>query len=74
VENISFDGGRTTITSSDQIITREEYEALMSGLAPEAVPKSLTSIPDIAERLRRLEFDMMILVGLILAVFLLLAK
>lgn len=74
MENISFDRGRAAITSSDQIITREEYEALMSGLAHEAVPKSLTSIPDIAERLRRLEFDMMILVGLILVVFLLMAK
>ena len=62
------------MTSSDQIITREEYDALMSELAQEAMPKSLTSFPDTAEKLRKLEFDMMILVGLIVAVFMFMVK
>jgi len=74
VENINFDTGRAAITSFDQIITREEYEALMSELAQEAVSEYPTSFPDATEKLRRLEFDMMILVGLIVAVFMFMVK
>jgi PHD/YefM family antitoxin component YafN of YafNO toxin-antitoxin module len=74
VENINFDRGRATITSPNQLITREEYEALMSELDQKIVSKSLTSIPVTAERLRRLEFNLMILVGLILAIFMFMAK
>jgi hypothetical protein len=74
VDKINIDRGKATITSPSQFITREEYEALMSELDQKIVFKSLTSIPDTAERLRRLEFDLMILVGLILAVFMFMAK
>ena len=53
------------------IITREEYSALMSGLAAQA--SELEHLPRLLEaekRLRRLEYFMMILVGLLLVVML----
>ena len=54
------------------IITREEYSALMSGLA--TLASELEHLPRLLEaekRLRRLEYLMMILVGLLLAVIVL---
>jgi hypothetical protein len=53
------------------IITREEYSALVSGLA--TLGSELEHLPRLLEaekRLRRLEYLMMILVGLLLAVML----
>jgi hypothetical protein len=53
------------------IITREEYSALMSGLA--TLASELEHLPRLLEaekRLRRLEYLMMILVGLLLVVML----
>jgi hypothetical protein len=54
------------------IITREEYSAIMSGLA--TLASELEHLPRLLEaekRLRRLEYLMMILVGLLLAVIVL---
>jgi hypothetical protein len=53
------------------IVTREEYSALMSGLA--TLASELEHLPRLLEaekRLRRFEYLMMILVGLLLVVML----
>jgi hypothetical protein len=63
--------GRKTRSSSGRIITPEEYKALMSELAQQDEPERLGPISQIHERVRRLEFNMMILVGLILVVLIL---
>jgi hypothetical protein len=57
--------------SSHGIITREEYEALMSELAQEPVSKSNTPISGLEEKVRKLEFNLMVLVGLVLVVLML---
>ena len=50
------------------VIEREEYDALMSEMpAPEDTPSS----PELNERVKKIEFFIMIIVGLILVVFLL---
>lgn len=71
MENIRLDKGTAPKISTSQIITRQEYEALMSEISQGALAESLPPIPDrsdVAETLNRLEFDLMILVGLILVV------
>jgi hypothetical protein len=74
VENIRLDKRTAPIISTSQIITRQEYEALMSEISQGALAESLSPIPDVsdvAETVSRLEFDLMILVGLILVVVML---
>jgi hypothetical protein len=71
MEIISLYIGRETTSSSGRIITREEYDALMSELAMESEPEQVAPTSEIDEKIRKLEFNMMILVGLILVVFML---
>ncbi len=54
------------------IIEREEYDALMSELrAPEVELKPTYGSPELDEKLRKIEFYMMIIVGLILVMLML---
>jgi hypothetical protein len=54
-----------------KIIEREEYEALMSELPTQDIQPQANSIPpDLDERIRKIEYCMMIIVGLILVVLL----
>ena len=69
MEIIGLDIGRKTMSPSGQIITREEYDALMSELALEPEPEHVAPISEIDEKFRKLELNMMVLVVLILAVF-----
>jgi hypothetical protein len=71
METINLKSGRETMSSSGRIVTQEEYDALMSELAQQDEPERLVPISLVHERVRRLEFNMMIMVGLILAVFIL---
>jgi hypothetical protein len=71
MEIISLDIGRKPMSPSGRIITREEYDALMSELALESKPKHVTPILEVNEKIRKLECNMMVLVGLILVVFML---
>lgn len=71
MEITNLDSGRTPMSSSSQIITREEYNALMFELAQGTASEHAAPIPDLETKVRKLEFNMMILVGLILAVFIL---
>ncbi len=71
METVNLERGRETMSSSRRIITREEYDALMSELAQQDEPELLVPISQVHERVRKLEFNMMILVGLILVVFIL---
>ena len=63
--------GRESLPRSNRIITQEEYEALMAELGQAAGPECIAPLPDIAEKVRKLEFNMLILVELILVVFIL---
>jgi hypothetical protein len=49
-------------------IEREEYDALMSDLP---TPEVSSGSPELEERFRRIEFYMLIIVGVILIVFIL---
>jgi hypothetical protein len=63
-------GRQETPAPADPVISREEYNALMSSL--EAMAAELEYLPSLLRlerRLRRLEFVMIILVGLILLIF-----
>jgi hypothetical protein len=71
METISLDIIRETMSSSSRIITREEYDALMSELALESEPEHVAPSTEADEKIRKLEFNMMVLVGLILVVFIL---
>jgi hypothetical protein len=68
---INLDSGMENLSSSGRIITQEEFDALISELTREVEPEHVSSIPDADEKLRKLEFNMMVLVGLILVVFIL---
>ncbi len=57
--------------SSARIITQEEFDALISELNQNVEPEHVASISEGDGKLRRLEFNMMVLVGLILIVFIL---
>jgi len=53
-------------------IEREEYDALMAELPiPEAEPKPALTSSEIDEKFKKIEFYMMILVGLVLVVLIL---
>ena len=62
---------REAMSFSKRIITQEEYEALMAELGQAARPESTAPVMDIAEKVKKLEFNMLILVELILVVFIL---
>jgi hypothetical protein len=54
-----------------RILEQEEYEALMSELPTQDIQPQANSIPpDLEERIRKIEYCMMIIVGLILVVLL----
>jgi len=71
METINLGSGRERISSPGQIITREEYDALISGLTLESKPEPAAPTSETDARVKRLEFNMMVLVGLILVVFIL---
>lgn len=71
METINLDIGRANMSSSGQIITPEEYDALMAELAQETEPTHAAPISETDAKVRKLEFNMMVLVGLILIVFML---
>jgi hypothetical protein len=71
METINLGTGREDLSSSGPIITRDEYDALMSELTLKSGFKTSPPISEIEEKIRRLEFDMMVLVGLVLVVFIL---
>ena len=72
METIPLDRGRERLSSAGRIITREEYDAIMS-----EVSKMETGLGDaekprqIEARVRKLEFCLLILVGFILIFFML---
>ena len=68
MERKNLDRNRTIGLFSNRIISQEEYNALMSELAQAALPKALPPISKIDEKFRRLEFNLMVLVGLILVI------
>lgn len=58
--------------SSGRIITREEYDAIMSEVANmEAGHKDAEKLMQVEKRVRRLEFCVLILVGFVLVFFIL---
>jgi hypothetical protein len=70
-DNHDAEAGMKPVSQSNRRITleREEYDALMSELSrSEPEPKTPPSSQDIEERFRKIEFCMMIIVGLLLAV------
>ena len=69
MESKNLDRNTTTGLSSNRIISQEEYDALMSELAQDALPTALPPTSNIDEKFRRIEFNLMVLVGLILAMF-----
>jgi hypothetical protein len=71
MEVISLGVSRKTMFPSGRIITQEEYDALMSELALKSEPGHVAPISEADEKVRKLEFNMMVLVGLILVVFIL---
>ena len=74
METIPLDSGRECKSASGQIITREEHAAIMSEVANanmEAGLKDAEKPMQVEERVRKLEFYMLILVGLVLVFFIL---
>jgi hypothetical protein len=70
METRNLTGGGAPLSSSAWLITPEEYAALMSEQAQESIPDPVTTLSEVEARLKRLEFNLMILAGLILTVFL----
>lgn len=71
METINLDSGRERILPLGQIITREEYDALISELSLESKSEPVMSNSETNAKVKKLEFNMMVLVGLILVVFIL---
>ena len=72
METIPLDSGREYKSSSGRIITREEYDAIMSEVANmEAGRKDAEKLMQVEERVRKLKFYMLILVGFVLVFFIL---
>jgi len=72
METIPLDSGRECKSSSGRIITREEYAAIMSEVANmEAGRKDAEKLMQVEERVRKLKFYMLILVGFVLVFFML---
>ncbi len=71
METNNLDCRMKNLSPSGRIITQEEFDALIYELAREAEPEHVASVPDADDKLRKLEFNMMVLVGLILLVFIL---
>jgi hypothetical protein len=71
METKNLESRRETLASSGQVLSREEFDALMFELAQQDEPERLVPISQFYERVRRLEFNLIVLVGLILVVFIL---
>jgi hypothetical protein len=71
METKNLESRRETLPSSGQVLSREEFDALMFELAQQDEPERLVPISQFYERVRRLEFNLIVLVGLILVVFIL---
>jgi hypothetical protein len=71
METANLERRRASMPSCNRIVTREEYDALMFELAQKAIPELTASTSDIDMKLKKLEFNLMILVGLVLIVFML---
>ncbi|MEJ2671930.1 MAG: hypothetical protein P8168_06985 [Deltaproteobacteria bacterium] len=71
METIDLSSAKETTCPCGRIITQEEYDALISELAQEQEPELPNQLSEVLEKIRRLEFNMMILVGLIMVVFIL---
>jgi len=72
METIPLDSARECMSSSGQIITREEYDAIMSEVVNmEGGVKDTENPIQLEERVRKLEFYMFILVGFVLVFFML---
>jgi hypothetical protein len=67
MDAIESASAREKTSSCGRIVSQEEYDALMSELPLETTPDPPTP-SEIAEKLRKLEFHLLILVGLTLGV------
>jgi hypothetical protein len=65
---INLKRNKATRRSCHRVITPEEYDALMSELTQVVLPESPRPVVTIDERFRRIEFNLMILIGLILII------
>jgi hypothetical protein len=68
MEPIKQVNGREPLSPTGRIITPEEYDALMSDLVKPDGPPCFPTIPQALDRVKKLEFNLMILVGLMLVV------
>ena len=67
MKTIPLHSGREHLSSPGRLITREEYDVIMSEVSTlEAGLKDAETPVPIEERLRKLEFCMLILVGFVL--------
>jgi hypothetical protein len=71
MENVNLHSGMGNLSSSGQIVTQEEFDALFSELTREVGLEHVASVPNAEDKLSKLEFNMMVLVGLILLVLIL---
>jgi hypothetical protein len=72
METIPLDRGRECLSSSGRIITREEYDAIMSEVSNMEIGLEDAEKPrQIEARVRKLEFCLLILVGFVLIFFML---
>jgi hypothetical protein len=71
LRTINLVSEKEKLSAPGRIITREEYEALMFELAQETKPGRAAPLTPADDKLRKLEFNLMILEGLILLVFIL---
>jgi hypothetical protein len=71
MDNISLENGMKNLSSAGQIITQEEFDALIFELSREVKLDHVASVPNANDKLKKLEFNMIVLVGLILLVLIL---
>jgi hypothetical protein len=70
METISLDRGRECMSSSGRIITREEYNAIMSEVSNMEIGlEEAENLKQIEASIRKLEFCLLILVGFVLIFF-----
>ena len=67
METIPLDRGRECLSSSTRIITREEYNAILSEVSNMEIGlEEAENLGQIEARIRKLEFCLLILVGFVL--------
>ena len=72
METIPLDRGRQYLSSSGRIITQEEYDAIMSEISNMGTGlEDAEQTRQIEERVRKLEFYLLMLVGFVLIFFML---